>query len=219
MIEKIDKSKLPQHIAIIMDGNGRWAKKRNLPRAFGHRAGIKSVRNVIEAAREIGIKYMSLYAFSTENWQRPKSEIMTLMKLLYQYIQKEREGLKKNDIRIIVSGDLTPFSVKVKDALESLCNYTYSCSALCVNLCLNYGARQEIVQAVNKILEEKKLLVDEKTLVSICTLKTYQTLTYLYGLQANCVLVTFYFIRLHIQSYILLKFYGRIFLKKSSIKQ
>ncbi|MDI6641676.1 MAG: isoprenyl transferase [Elusimicrobiota bacterium] len=160
---KIDKSKLPKHIAIIMDGNGRWAKKRNLPRVFGHRAGIKSVRNVIESAREIGVKYISLYAFSTENWQRPKSEIKTLYQLLYQYIRKERENLKKHDIRIVVSGDISMLPKKVQKALNDLCKYTKSCSSLCVNLCLNYGARQEIVRAVNKILEEKIHSIDEKT--------------------------------------------------------
>lgn len=160
---KINKNNIPEHVAIIMDGNGRWAKKRSLPRVFGHRAGIKSVRNVIEAAREIGVKYISLYAFSTENWQRPKSEIRILMNLLYQYIRRERENLKKNDIRVVISGDLTPLTAEVRKALESLCEYTKSCSALCVNLCLNYGARQEIVKAVNNILEEKITQVSEKT--------------------------------------------------------
>ncbi len=152
---------LPKHIAIIMDGNGRWAKKRNLPRVFGHRAGIKAVRQTVEACRELGISCLSLYAFSTENWQRPKTEIRTLMKLLYKYLKKEKEKLKKNDIRLVISGDIKVLPKKIQKAIKDVIEYTKDCKKMILNLCLNYGARQEIVNAINKIISKKYSFIDE----------------------------------------------------------
>ncbi|MFN3966076.1 MAG: isoprenyl transferase [Endomicrobiia bacterium] len=152
---------LPKHIAIIMDGNGRWAKKRNLPRVFGHRAGIKAVRQTIEACREIGIPYLSLYAFSTENWQRPKTEIKTLMNLLYKYLKKEKENLKKNDIKLIISGDISALPKIVQKEIKNVTEYTKDCKKMVLNLCLNYGSRQEIINAINKIISKKYSSVNE----------------------------------------------------------
>ena len=163
----IDKSPLPVHIAIIMDGNGRWAKKKGLPRIYGHRAGIKSVRAVIEMARELGIKVLSLFAFSTENWTRPAGEIRALMGILLQYLKKEKKELKSKDIRFVVSGDISALPVRVRDEIRRVCQYTENCSGLVLNLCLNYGGRQEILHAVNRIRTEKTKkmpgIIDETT--------------------------------------------------------
>ncbi|MFH2071184.1 MAG: isoprenyl transferase [Elusimicrobiota bacterium] len=147
----IDKSKLPVHVAIIMDGNGRWAKKKGLPRIYGHRAGIKSVRTAIETARELEIKVLSLFAFSTENWTRPAGEIGALMGLLSRYLKKEKEEMKNKGIRFVVSGDISALPAKVRQEVRQVCEYTEDCRGLVLNLCLNYGGRQEILHAVNMI--------------------------------------------------------------------
>jgi len=160
-LQEISKKDLPKHIAIIMDGNGRWAKKRGLPRVFGHRAGIKAVRATVEACRELGIPCLSLYAFSTENWQRPKTEIKALMNLLYKYLGKEKQNLKKNNIKLIVSGDINALPKKIQNEIKKVTDYTKNCDGMILNLCLNYGSRQEITNAVNKIISKKYSSIDE----------------------------------------------------------
>jgi len=160
-LQEISTKELPKHIAIIMDGNGRWAKKRGLPRVFGHRAGIKAVRATVEACRELGIPCLSLYAFSTENWQRPKTEIKALMNLLYKYLGKEKQNLKKNNIKLIVSGDINALPKKIQNEIKKVTDYTKNCDGMILNLCLNYGSRQEITNAVNKIISKKYSCVDE----------------------------------------------------------
>ena len=159
---ELDETKLPQHVGIIMDGNGRWAKKRGLPRFFGHRAGVNTVKKIVETAAKIGIKCLSLYAFSTENWRRPKNEIQILFNLLQQFIKKEEKNLIKNNIKLFISGDISKIDKKTAEAVQNLISKLKNNTGLIVNLCLNYGGRQEIVSAVNKIISSGIKSVDEK---------------------------------------------------------
>lgn len=146
----IDKNNLPQHIAIIMDGNGRWAKLRGLPRVMGHRAGIKTVRETVKACRELGIKYLTLYAFSIENWKRPKKEVETLMRFLNEYIDKELRSLKENDIRLNVIGRANGLPDYVRPKLNKAIEETKGCKSMVLNVALNYGGRCEIMDAAKK---------------------------------------------------------------------
>ena len=159
---ELDETKLPQHVGIIMDGNGRWAKKRGLPRVFGHRAGVNTVKKIVETAAKIGVKCLSLYAFSTENWRRTKNEIQILFNLLRQFIKKEEKNLIKNNIKLFISGDISKIDKKTAEALQNLISKLKNNTGLIVNLCLNYGGRQEIVSAVNKIISSGIKSVDEK---------------------------------------------------------
>ena len=145
---------LPLHIAIIMDGNGRWAAARGLPRSAGHREGAQAVRRTLEAARDMGIKYLTLYAFSTENWTRPKKEINTLMQLLERTLDEYQKSAQKADYRVLVSGERERLPVGILAKMDELVRSTESNKGLTVHLALNYGARQEIVHAVNQILKE-----------------------------------------------------------------
>jgi len=159
---ELDEHKLPQHVGIIMDGNGRWAKKRGLPRIFGHRAGAKTVKKIVETAAELGLKCLSLYAFSTENWQRPEDEIEGLFSLLRYYIRSEKKRLIKNNIKLVVSGDITKLDDKTKKSLRDLIDELKDNTGLILNLCINYGGRQEIIRAVNKILSSNIEKVNEQ---------------------------------------------------------
>lgn len=161
--EKIDLSKLPRHIAVIMDGNGRWAKRRKLPRIFGHKAGISSVRETVETCAELKIEVLTLYAFSTENWARPKAEVNALMSLLKLYLQKEYANMMKNGIRLNAIGDISVLPEGPRKALLDIMEKTGNNSGLVLNLALNYGGRQEILNAVNKVIKEKLAKVDEET--------------------------------------------------------
>lgn len=152
----VDKDKLPQHIAIIMDGNGRWAKRRGLPRIMGHRAGMKSVKEIVKACRELGIKHLTLYAFSTENWKRPKREIETLMRFLNEYIEKELKSLKENDIRLNVIGRIDGLPDYVHPKLKAAIKETRNCKAMILNVALNYSGRAEIVDAAKKFASSVK---------------------------------------------------------------
>ena len=145
---------LPLHIAIIMDGNGRWAAARGLPRSAGHREGAQAVRRTLEAARDMGIKYLTLYAFSTENWTRPKEEINTLMQLLERTLDEYQKSAQKADYRVLVSGERERLPEGILAKMDELVRSTESNKGLTVHLALNYGARQEIVHAVNQILKE-----------------------------------------------------------------
>lgn len=154
--DKIDKNNLPEHIAIIMDGNGRWAQKKGNQRIFGHKNGVKAVRDVVEGAGEIGVKYLTLYAFSTENWNRPKQEVDALMGLLVSTINSETETLIKNNVRLMTIGDTEGLPINVKKNLKELINKTESNKGLTLILALNYSARWEIVNAVKEILKENQ---------------------------------------------------------------
>lgn len=152
--QQIDQTKLPEHIAIIMDGNGRWAKHAGRPRVFGHRAGVKSVRVVTEAAAEIGIKFLTLYTFSTENWNRPKTEVLALMSLLVETIRKEIHTLHKNGIRLTTIGDLSGLPPKSRRALEEGIEKTKDNDRMTLVLALNYSAKWEIINAVKSISQQ-----------------------------------------------------------------
>lgn len=149
------------HIAIIMDGNGRWARKRGLPRVIGHREGVESVRVIVKTAREIGIKYLTLYTFSTENWKRPKDEVQTLMNMLEEMLAKETPELNKNRVRINAIGRLDELYPNARKALDEALRLTKDNEGLILTLCLNYGGQGEIVDAVKKIvLEDRKKHID-----------------------------------------------------------
>lgn len=145
---------IPVHVAIIMDGNGRWAKKRSLPRTFGHKQGVKAIKKIVKAASSLGIKVLTLYAFSTENWKRPKSEIKTLMVLLNFFLSKEVDELNKEGVKLRVLGDLSRFSEDIKIEIKKACDLTCNNTGLNLNIALNYGARQEILQAFEKMLKQ-----------------------------------------------------------------
>lgn len=147
---------LPQHIAIIMDGNGRWARKRGLPRFYGHKKGVDAVRKVVRACGELGFKYLTLYVFSTENWQRPKEEINQLMKLLEKLLIKEEKELNKNNVLVRAIGQLDRLPTKVQENLNYLINKTKDNTGLNLILAISYGGRTEIIDAIKKIVKEQK---------------------------------------------------------------
>ena len=151
-----NQKKIPQHVAIIMDGNGRWANARGLPRIAGHRAGAKTVREMVEAAGKLGIKVLTLYTFSTENWKRPQHEISALFKLLGDYLDKEKERLVKNNIKFSVIGDIAALPLNVRDKLNSAIDATKKNTGLTLNLALNYGSRLEIINAIRNIAKDVK---------------------------------------------------------------
>jgi undecaprenyl diphosphate synthase len=146
----------PIHIAIIMDGNGRWARKRGLPRVIGHRQGVESVRELVKTSTRIGVKYLTLYTFSTENWQRPKAEVDTLMNMLEEMLMKETPELHKNNVRINAIGRINELHENARRALEKSRSLTKDNSGLVLTLCLNYGSRGEIVDAVKKIVAQDR---------------------------------------------------------------
>jgi len=171
LFEQIDLARLPRHIAIIMDGNGRWAKGRGLPRVEGHRAGIASVREAVETCARLDVPVLTLYAFSVENWKRPRSEVDVLMKLLKQYLKLELSTLMKNDIRFQVLGRMPELPKDVVDELEAGMERTRDNRGLLFNIALNYGGRTEIVDACQSIVNEaaargKPLVVDEALFAS-----------------------------------------------------
>jgi undecaprenyl diphosphate synthase len=165
LFDEIDKSRVPQHVAIIMDGNGRWAKQRGNQRIFGHQNGVKAVRAATEAAGEVGVKYLTLYAFSSENWNRPKPEVDALMGLLVDTINSEIETLIKNDIKLLTIGDISSLPKSVQEKLQDGINKTKDCKTLTAILALSYGSRFEIVEAVKKIVTDSKSgKIDENNL-------------------------------------------------------
>jgi len=147
----LDPSRLPEHVAVIMDGNGRWAQKRMLNRVRGHEKGADTVRAVVRASRETGIKYLTLYAFSTENWQRPKMEVSALMTLLRRFLDSEQKEMIENNIRLNVLGQTGRLPEDVQDALARVIEATSENKGMCLSLALSYGGRAEILEAVGKI--------------------------------------------------------------------
>jgi len=154
--DKIDRNSLPRHIAVIMDGNGRWAKQRGRLRVFGHENGVKAVREITEASAEIGIEYLTLYAFSTENWKRPKYEVDALMKLLVKTINQETPTLMKNDIRLLTIGDTESLDKSTGKELEQAVTKTAGNNRMSLILALSYSSRWEIVKAVKEIARNVK---------------------------------------------------------------
>ncbi|HHW08033.1 MAG TPA: isoprenyl transferase [Clostridia bacterium] len=157
---------LPKHIAIIMDGNGRWAQRRNMPRAMGHRQGVESLRGIVEACLELGIEILTVYAFSTENWKRPKEEVDILMNLLVEYLQKEMNNLDRQGVRICPIGEISKLPAAAIRELEKAQAKTKTNDRLILNIALNYGGRAEIVQAVKgiaRLLQEGTIKPEEIT--------------------------------------------------------
>ncbi|MBE5959365.1 MAG: isoprenyl transferase [Lachnospiraceae bacterium] len=146
--------KIPNHVAVIMDGNGRWAKKRMLPRNMGHRAGAKAVENIIEEAHDIGIKYLTVYAFSTENWNRPEQEVSALMKLLRNYLEDCIKNANKNNIRVRVIGERSRLDNDIIDRINELEEASKNNDGINFTIALNYGSRDEIVRAIRKISKD-----------------------------------------------------------------
>jgi undecaprenyl diphosphate synthase len=157
MISKINKDKLPRHIAIIMDGNGRWAAKRSLPRNIGHQEGMERVIEIVEAASQLGIKYLTLYAFSTENWKRPVTEIDGLMKILVFYIKRELDKLHKNNIRLHILGDISKLPDIPRKEVEKAVEKTKNNTKMTLNIALNYGGRNEIIYAIKEYLKDVEM--------------------------------------------------------------
>jgi len=154
--EKIDPKRLPLHIAVIMDGNGRWAKQRGKLRVFGHESGVTAVRDTAEACAEIGIKYLTLYAFSTENWNRPKMEVDALMNLLVKTLNKETKTLMDNNIRLGAIGDLSQLDPQCREQLQETMDITSGNNKMEMSLALSYSSRWEIIEATRKIAEMVK---------------------------------------------------------------
>lgn len=165
-VPPLDPGQIPAHVAIIMDGNGRWAEERKRPRLFGHRAGVKSVRTVVETAREIGIGFLTLYAFSTENWRRPTLEVKGLMSLLKSYLESEQKNMLDNDIRLRCLGQQHSLPEDVRKTLAGVIERTAGCTAMTLNLALSYGSRSEIIHAVRQLTARcvaGELTVDDLT--------------------------------------------------------
>ena len=144
---------VPAHVAIILDGNGRWAKEKGMPRNYGHMQGAKAVEDILEVARDMGIKYLTVYAFSTENWSRPESEVSALLKILRKYLKTSIKKSMKNNVRCRVIGDKTALSPDIQDAIEELEKATAGNTGLTFSIAINYGGRDEIVRSVKKIAE------------------------------------------------------------------
>ena len=151
---KIDPDNLPRHIAIIMDGNGRWAKRHAMGRIRGHKKGAQAVRTVVTACRELGIRYLTLFAFSTENWGRPDKEVKALMSLLEDYLEKEKPNLQKRGIRLTTIGDIGRLETNVAKKLKEVMRLTQNNREMVLNLALSYGSRDEIISYVKKMMED-----------------------------------------------------------------
>jgi len=173
LAEAIDPDRLPAHIAIIMDGNGRWAKRRNLPRVAGHRAGVEPVRIAVETCSRLGLEALTLYAFSVENWKRPRAEVDTLWRLLRVYLRRELPEIIQNGIRFTCMGRMDGLPPQVREELEAAIEETAQNTGMRLNVAINYGGRAELVDAVNAIIEDARLegrlgelQIDEETIAS-----------------------------------------------------
>lgn len=153
LLREIDRQRLPRHIAIIMDGNGRWAQKRGLPRTMGHKAGVEAIREIVKACSSLGVEVLTVYAFSTENWRRPKEEVGVLMNLLTDYLRRELNELHENKVQIRMIGDISQLPLEAQQELERSIKQTQNNSGLILNLALNYGGRAEITSAIRRMGE------------------------------------------------------------------
>jgi len=167
-LSEIDLGRLPRHVAVIMDGNGRWAAHRSLPRAEGHRAGVTAVRETVETAARLELEVLTLYAFSVENWRRPRFEVWTLMNLLKEYLRREREELAENDIRLRILGRVDEMDSSVRREIDRALEATAHCRGMTLNVALNYSGRCEIVDACRRIVSDwargEHVEIDERTL-------------------------------------------------------
>lgn len=165
-IEKIkNNQRLPKHIALIIDGNGRWAKRRGLPRSAGHKVGLENLKKHIEFAQQLGIKNLSIYCFSKQNWNRPKQEVEFLMDAFNQMLDEYKKEYINKDVRIIICGDLedTRLSEEVRKKAKDLMDLTKDKTSFVINACINYGGREEILTAVNNMIKNKETTVDQET--------------------------------------------------------
>ncbi len=153
---KENRMRVPNHIAIILDGNGRWAKKRGMPRSYGHVKGCENLEDICEVVKELGVKYLTVYAFSTENWKRSKEEVDGLMKLFRNYLKKCIKISQKNNMRVKVIGDVSAFDPDIQESIAKLENFSKDFTELHFQIALNYGSRDEITRAVNRMLEDQK---------------------------------------------------------------
>ncbi|SCZ78415.1 isoprenyl transferase [Pseudobutyrivibrio xylanivorans] len=147
---------VPEHIAIILDGNGRWAKAKGMPRTYGHTVGAKNVETICRAAHDLGVKYVTMYAFSTENWSRPDDEVKALMKLLGEYIKTCMRTAKKDNLRVRFIGDLTKLDDKLRKAIDELTEYSSQFTGLTLTIAINYGSRDEMTRAIRKVASDVK---------------------------------------------------------------
>src|SRR3954468_6122297 len=154
---QLDPKRLPSHVAIIMDGNGRWAKQRNLPRIIGHKAGVNAVRTTVETCAQLGLEALTLYAFSVENWKRPRHEVDGLWRLLAFYLRREVPNLMENDIQLMAIGRLESLPASVQEELQAAVDRTSRNRGMRLNLAINYGGRTELVDAVNSILDNARV--------------------------------------------------------------
>ncbi|TAH63257.1 MAG: isoprenyl transferase [Gottschalkiaceae bacterium] len=154
LYDSIDKDRLPKHVAIIMDGNGRWAKNRFLPRTAGHREGVERVKEIVEVSGNLGIQFLTLFAFSTENWTRPKEEINVLMKLLVEYLRKELNTLHDNNVKINILGNLEKLPQLPREEVYYAINKTRNNNKMVLNIALNYGGRSEIINAIQSLIKD-----------------------------------------------------------------
>lgn len=163
----LEIGKLPTHVAVIMDGNGRWAKIKNRPRLFGHNAGMQAMKQIVITASNLGIKYLTVYAFSTENWKRSTEEVSGIFKLIIKYVDSELKELIKNNVRINILGDYNMLPGDSVRAIDELLDKTRDNDGLVFNIALNYGGRDEIVKAINEIIIDRKALADEGISVDV----------------------------------------------------
>ncbi|WP_097025504.1 isoprenyl transferase [Clostridium peptidivorans] len=160
----LDENNIPRHIAIIMDGNGRWAKQRNLPRPMGHKAGVENIRQIVKECSNLGVKYLTLYAFSTENWKRPAEEVNALMKLLVEYLKKEVEELHQNKVVVKSIGEIENLPSICREELKNAYEKTKNNTGLVLNLALNYGGRDEILRGIKLLYEDlnmEKIMLED----------------------------------------------------------
>jgi undecaprenyl diphosphate synthase len=168
ILRRLDRDRLPRHVAVIMDGNGRWAKAKGLPRGEGHKAGVDAVKDTVEAASEVGLEILTLYAFSVENWKRPRHEVWTLMNLLKDYLRRELDRLVENDVRLGILGRWRELDPSIVRLLERAVSESSECAGLQLNIALNYSGRCEIVDACRRIVADwahgKGTDIDEETI-------------------------------------------------------
>lgn len=174
-LEQIDKSRIPKHIAIIMDGNGRWAKQKNLDRTFGHKEGLEAVRKSMKAAAEVGISYLTLYTFSTENWNRPKEEVDALMDLMVQAVAKETAELIENNLKVKTIGDIDRLPLRTRQALQECLEATSECTGMMVILALSYSSKWELTKAIKEIVTDVENGKIKKEDIEEITINQYLT--------------------------------------------
>ncbi len=224
-IENLDMGNLPAHVAVIMDGNGRWAKKRLLPRAAGHRAGMSKVKTIIRMSSDIGIKHLTMYAFSTENWKRPKNEVGALMNLLVEFLTKELDEMHEKNVVFRTIGDISRLPTPVVKVIESAVEKTRDNTGMVLNIALNYGSRLEMADAVKKIAgralagEIKVEDIDEKMISDNLYTGGQPDPDFLIRTSGEERLSNFCFTSSRTRSFILLRSIGRILTGKNMRKR